>query len=285
MSPTTNVTALNVDLHSHSTVSDGTMAPADLVSRAHDRGVQLLALTDHDEVRGLAEARARAEELGLHFVPGVEISVTFAGRTVHIVGLNIDPEHKPLLDGLGFVRSGRMRRAQAMAAALATAGIDDTLAGALRHVANPELVSRTHFARHLVERGVASDVRAVFANYLADGKPGYVPHQWASLAQAVGWINDAGGAAVIAHPGRYRFTETEQWALIEEFKRLGGAALEVATSNHTAEQVQSYARLAREFKLEGSRGSDFHGPGESHAELGATFELPRDLPAVWDRFV
>jgi|SRR5882672_996799 len=284
MSVTTNITALNVDLHSHSTVSDGTMAPADLVSRAHERGVQLLALTDHDEVRGLADARARAEELGLRFVPGVEISVTFAGRTVHIVGLNIDSDHQALVDGLAFVRSGRMRRAQAMAAALAAGGIDDTLAGALRHVANPDLVSRTHFARHLVERGVASDMRAVFANYLADGKPGYVPHQWASLAQAVGWIRDAGGAAVIAHPGRYRFSDTEQWALLDAFKSLGGAALEVATSNHSAEQVQAYARLAQEFELEGSRGSDFHGPGESHAELGATFELPRDLRAVWDRF-
>ena len=275
---------INADLHSHSRYSDGTLTPRALVERARARGVELFALTDHDEVRGLGEAQVAAAEVGLPFVPGVEISVTFAGHTVHIVGLGIDPDDTALRAGLEQVRSGRTRRAREMAAGLAAAGIPDTYDGALAYVGNPDLVSRTHFARYLVQIGICSDTREVFGRFLTEGRPGYVPHRWTSLAQAVQWIKGAGGVAVIAHPGRYRLTPTELWALFSEFREAGGVGVEIATSNHGADDVRRFAQLALEFGLEGSRGSDFHGPGESHAELGAVAALPNAVTPVWRRF-
>ncbi len=275
---------VNADLHAHSIHSDGTLTPRALVERAHRQGVQLFALTDHDEVSGIGEAQATAAALGLRFVPGVEISVTFAGHTVHIVGLNIDPANEALLAGLAHTRSGRMRRAQAMADGLAAAGIADALDGALKYAGNLDLISRTHFARYLVERGVCSDTREVFGRYLVEGKPGYVPHRWAGLAEAVGWIRDAGGVPILAHPARYRLSSTELWALFEQFREAGGVAVEVSTSSHSADDRRRFAQMAREFGLEASRGSDFHGPGESNAELGSAALLPRDLTPVWHRY-
>jgi len=284
-SMTTSLFDLNADLHAHSTVSDGTLAPSELVRRAASKGVELLALTDHDEVGGLVEAASAASVAGLAFVPGVEISVTFAGHTVHILGLGVDPANDKLRDGLAEVRSGRMRRAQGMAEGLAAVGIDGALDGALALAGNLDLVSRTHFARWLVLAGHCSDVREVFGRYLVAGKPGYVPHCWARLEEAVSWIVAAGGAPVIAHPGRYKFAEAVARALFDEFKQVGGIGIEVATSNHTAEQVRRYAAIAREYDLEASRGSDFHDPGESHAELGRVGRLPESLVPVWHRFV
>lgn len=275
---------IQADLHSHSTISDGTLNPRAVVERAKAHGVELFALTDHDEVGGLAEAAAAAADVKLKFVPGVEISVTWANQTLHIVGLGIDPSNRTLLDGLAHVRSGRMRRAQDMADGLAAAGITGALEGALAYAGNLDLVSRTHFARWLVAAGVCDDVRDVFARYLVAGKPGYVPHRWASLQQAIEWIRAAGGAAVIAHPGRYKLTDTELWALLEDFRNAGGVALEVATSNHTADQVRRFGRIAQEVGLEASRGSDFHSPNESHVELGRVHALPDALVPVWARF-
>lgn len=274
----------NADLHAHSTFSDGTLTPRALVERAHARGVELFSLTDHDEVRGLLEAAAAARDLGLRFVPGVEVSVTFAGHTVHIVGLGVDAADSALQAGLDQVRSGRTRRAREMAEGLAAAGIADAYEGALAYVGNPDLISRTHFARYLVQIGVCGDTREVFGRFLIEGKPGYVPHRWASLAQAVQWITGAGGVAVIAHPGRYKLTPTELWALFNEFREAGGVAVEVATSNHGADEVRRFAQMAQEFGLEASRGSDFHGPNESHAELGVVAALPYALTPVWHRF-
>jgi predicted metal-dependent phosphoesterase TrpH len=276
---------LNADLHAHSTVSDGTLEPAALVRRAAEKGVELFALTDHDELSGLTIAIAAAASAGLRFVPGVEVSVTYAEQTVHIVGLGIDPASDVLKKGLAGVRSGRMRRAEEMAAGLAALGIEGALEGALAYAGNVDLVSRTHFARWLVTTGHCADVREVFNKYLVAGKPGYVPHRWARLSDAIAWINGAGGVAVVAHPGRYKFSETEAWALFSEFKEAGGTAIEVATSNHTADQVKRYAKVAREFDLEASRGSDFHDPAESHAELGRVCRLPDSLLPVWHRFV
>ena len=276
---------LNADLHSHSTVSDGTLEPAALVRRAVAKGVEMFALTDHDELGGLGAAIAAAADSGMRFVPGVEISVTYSEQTVHIVGLGIDPHSEVLRQGLADVRSGRMRRAEEMAQGLAAVGIEGALDGALAYAGNLDLVSRTHFARWLVNTGHCADVREVFNKYLVAGKPGYVPHRWARLPEAIRWINAAGGAAVVAHPGRYKFSETEFWALFSEFKEAGGAAIEVATSNHTTEQVKRFARVAREFDLEASRGSDFHDPAESHAELGRVCRLPDTLLPVWHRFV
>jgi predicted metal-dependent phosphoesterase TrpH len=275
---------INADLHSHSRYSDGTLTPRALVERARAQGVELFSLTDHDEVRGIAEAATAARELGLRFVPGVEISVTFAGHTVHIVGLGVDAHNAALQAGLGQVRSGRTRRAREMADGLAQAGIADAYEGALAYVGNPDLISRTHFARYLVQIGVCADTREVFGRFLTAGRPGYVPHRWASLAQAVQWITGAGGVAVIAHPGRYKLTPTEMWALFSEFREAGGIAVEVATSNHGADDVRRFAQMAQEFGLEASRGSDFHGPNESHAELGVVAQLPYALTPVWNRF-
>ena len=271
----------NADLHSHSRYSDGTLSPGALAERAHRNGVALWALTDHDELAGLPEAAAAARALGLGFLAGVEVSVSFAGETVHIVGLGVDPAHAPLCDGLARTRSGRLERARAMAEGLARAGLHGALAGALAYVSNPDLVSRTHFARWLVDTGVCPDTGSVFRRYLTQGKPGYVPHQWARLGEAVGWIRGAGGMAVIAHPGRYNFSVNAEYALFSEFKQHGGHAVEVLTSSHgTADQLK-YAGMAREFGLLASRGSDFHDPDESRLDLGELPDLPGQLDPVW----
>jgi len=272
---------MNVDLHCHSTASDGLLGPEELVARAAANGVEVLALTDHDGVSGLAEARAKAESEGIRFVDGVEISVTWEGTTVHVVGLQIDPENPVLRSGLESVRAGRTKRAEKIGDALDAAGISDSLAGARDYAENPSLISRSHFARHLVNTGHARDVKSVFQRYLVQGKPGYVPHQWAALAEAVSWIRASGGSAVIAHPGRYKLSKSEMQALLAEFKDCGGAGIEVVTGSHTPEQYCEFARIAREFGLCASRGSDFHGKGESRADLGALPQLPEDLKPVW----
>jgi predicted metal-dependent phosphoesterase TrpH len=272
---------MNIDLHCHSVVSDGVLAPAELVARARANGVQWLALTDHDELSGLAEARNQAAALGLGFINGVEISVTWAGITVHIVGLRVDPGNAELQAGLASVRSGRMRRAEKMAEELSTVGIEGSLEGALRYAENSAIVGRTHFARFLVASGHARDVKDVFQNYLVKGKPGYVPHQWATLGEAVAWIHAAGGAAVIAHPGRYKSSPLEVRKLLTDFRELGGEGIEVVTGSHSPEQYSQFAALAQEFGLLASRGSDFHGPGESKVDLGRLPDLPPHLRPVW----
>ncbi|TNF58762.1 MAG: PHP domain-containing protein [Burkholderiales bacterium] len=272
---------LNADLHSHSLVSDGTLTPEALARRARERGVELWALTDHDELAGQARAIEAARQEGLPYLTGTEISVSFAGQTVHIVGLGMDPDHPALVEGLRATRGGREVRARAMAADLQRVGIEGAFEGALRHVDNPELISRTHFARHLVETGVCSDTHEVFRRFLVEGKPGYVPHRWASLRDAVGWITGAGGVAVIAHPARYRFTANEEYALFSEFSQLGGQAVEVVTAAHSAPEAARYADFCREFGLAASRGSDFHCPQESRVDLGQLPDLPGELTPVW----
>lgn len=277
---------VRADLHSHSNVSDGTLPPEALVARAHAQGVQLFALTDHDEVAGLDAAAATARGLGLPFVPGVEVSVTWGGTTIHVVGLGIDHRDGRLDARLAAVRSGRIRRAREMGEQLARAGIDGAYEGALVYAGNPQMISRTHFARFLVDTGHCRDVRDVFSRYLVEGKPGYVPHAWAALDEAVDMIGDAGGVAVVAHPGRYKISELALHTLLAEFRNLGGTGLEVATSNHTEREMRRFAELAREFGFEASGGSDFHGPGESeNVELGRVARLPADLTPVWHRFV
>jgi len=272
---------MNADLHCHSVVSDGTLEPEAVAARAHANGVELWALTDHDEVGGQQRARAASLALGMPYLAGVEISVTFAGTTVHIVGLGVDADDEALKAGLVATRGGRRERALEMAASLAEAGIDGCFEGALGYAGNPELISRTHFARHLVETGICADTQEVFRRFLVEGKPGFVPHRWATLKNAVTWIVDAGGAAVIAHPARYKFTPTEEYALFSEFKAHGGRGVEVVTGSHTAAEAARYADAAREFGLLASRGSDFHSPDESHTDLGTLPPLPADLDPVW----
>ncbi|MBX3588450.1 MAG: 3',5'-nucleoside bisphosphate phosphatase [Ramlibacter sp.] len=273
---------LNADLHCHSVVSDGTLVPEELAARAAANGVELWALTDHDEIGGQHRAAAAARAQGMKYLTGTEISVTFAGETVHIVGLGFDPDNAAMRQGLTATRGGREGRAREMAQQLAQAGIPGAYEGALKFVGNPELISRTHFARFLVETGVCKETAEVFRKYLTEGKPGYVPHRWASLQHAVQWITQAGGAAVIAHPARYKFTANEEYALFTEFKAHGGQAVEVVTGSHTAAEAVRYAETAREFGLAASRGSDFHSPDESHTDLGKLPYLPGELTPVWE---
>ena len=272
---------LNADLHCHSVVSDGTLQPQALAERAHANGVQLWSLTDHDEVDGQQRAAAAAQALGLDYLSGCEISVSFAGITVHIVGLGFNVQDVKLRQGLADTRDGRDARAREMSAELAKVGIKGAFEGALKYVGNPALISRTHFARHLVDAGVCSDTNEVFRRFLIEGKPGYVPHRWAALGDAVRWITQAGGMAVIAHPGRYRFTPTEEYALFTEFIGHGGRGVEVITGSHTPAEYQKYADMALEFGLLASRGSDFHSPGESRTDLGTLPDLPGQLTPVW----
>jgi predicted metal-dependent phosphoesterase TrpH len=272
---------LNADLHCHSIVSDGTLTPEALAARAKASGVALWALTDHDELGGLQRAAAAAQANGLAYLTGVEISVSFAGKTVHIVGLGFDAENAPLQAGLLTTRGGRGLRAQQMSEGLARVGIPNAYAGALKFVGNPELISRTHFARYLVECGACKDTNEVFRKFLSEGKPGFVPHSWATLKDAVTWISQAHGLAVIAHPARYGFTANEEYALFSEFKAHGGRGVEVITGSHSAAEAIRYADTAREFSLAASRGSDFHSPEESRIDLGALPALPADLTPVW----
>lgn len=270
------------DLHCHSTRSDGLMQPSALVQRAAERGVTALALTDHDEVSGLAEAHAAAAAAGIELIDGVEISVSWGAHTLHVVGLRIDPENEVLLEGLRANRAGRNQRAERIAAQLERAGIPGALEGARAYVTNPELVSRTHFARHLVESGRARNTQAVFDLYLGTGRPGHVPHQWATLEQALAWITAAGGLPVLAHPGRYKLDEGERDTLLDGFKALGGVGVEVVTGSHAAAQYGYWAKRARTHELLASVGSDFHGPGESYRDLGGMPLLPSGCTPIWE---
>lgn len=274
------VFVLNFDLHCHSNISDGVLSPAELVHRAVEKGVDVLALTDHDDVAGLSEAAQAAEATTMRLINGVEISVTWSGVTLHVVGLNIDPVHPGLLAGLSEIQQGRRLRAERMAQDLEKKGISGALNGALRFASNPRLIGRTHFARFLVEQGVCKDVRSVFKKFLVRGRPGYVAHEWTTLENAVNWITSSGGQAVLAHPGRYDIKGKATRRLLAEFKTLGGEGVEVVTGSHTPDQHQLYAELAEYFGLLSSRGSDFHAPGE-YRELGGGPELPAKCTPIW----
>lgn len=278
-------TILNADLHCHSVISDGTLTPEALADRAKANGVELWALTDHDEVGGQDRALAAARAQGLPYLTGTEISITFADKTVHIVGLGFDAHNTDLVEGLRRTRGGRGERAKEMSDGLAKVGIHGAYEGALRYAGNPELISRTHFARHLVETGVCSDTSEVFRKFLTEGKPGFVPHRWARLKEAVQWITGAGGVAVIAHPARYGFSPNEEYALFSEFKAHGGRAVEVVTGSHSSQEAVRYAETALEFDLAASRGSDFHSPDESRIDLGTLPLLPGQLTPVWELLV
>ena len=271
----------NIDFHCHSEMSDGLHPPRDVVRFAATNGVDVLALTDHDNIGGLAQAREAAGEYGIRFIDGVEISVTWTSKTLHIVGVNIDPSEANLRAGLETIRSGRMQRAEKMAESLARTGIGGVLQGALTYAKNPDMIGRTHFARYLVEAGHVKDVKTVFKKYLVPGKPGYVPHEWASLGDAVRWITGSGGIAIIAHPGRYDIGPNAMKRLLGEFKTLGGRGVEVVTSNHSAEHVDRFTRLTLEYELLASRGSDFHGDEDGRVQLGRIAPLPAQLTPVW----
>ncbi len=271
---------LNFDLHAHSNVSDGLLSPTDLVAYAAKQGVDVLALTDHDDVSGLAEAQAAATAHNIAFINGVEISVTWKKRTLHIVGLNIDPDNVALKNALALVRIARDKRAQQMGEGLAKAGIADAYQGAKR-IAQQSIITRVHFARYLVEQGLVKDSKSVFKKYLVKGKPGFVEHQWMDLEQAVNLIIQSGGTAVIAHPGRYDLGSVNMLQLLHEFRAYGGVAIEVVTSSHTPPQYQQFAKLAHQFSLKSSQGSDYHGKGLSFMEMGRLADLPAGCVPVW----
>ena len=275
---------LIADLHCHSSASDGLLAPAALAARAAANGVGMLALTDHDDLGGLVKAREVAERSGVRFINGVEISIEWGGLQVHVVGLDFDMGNEALNAGLASIRSGRISRAQRMSAELEKVGIGGCFDGAMRFSENPSLISRSHFARYLVEIGASKDVRSVFESYLVPGKPGYVTHHWATLSESVGWILGAGGIAVLAHPGRYKFSRLEMRNLLDEFAGCGGQAIEVISGSHSHENVSQFSRLAREYNFLASCGSDFHGPEESYIDLGGTPPLPSGLTPVWTAF-
>ena len=270
-----------IDLHCHSTISDGLYAPQDLVAHAAQRGIKVLALTDHDDVSGLQAAREAALKHGVTLINGVEISVTWKKRTLHIVGLKVNPDYTPLKNALDLVRTGRDQRAQQMGAELARVGIHGAYEGA-KALAGTSIITRTHFASFMVQNGHAKDNKAVFKKYLVKGKPGFVEHTWMSLEAAVGLILGAGGIAVIAHPGRYDLGMVNMHLLMHEFRMLGGAAIEVVTGSHTPPQYEQFAKIAHKFSLKSSLGSDFHGPGISFKEMGSMPALPADCVPVWD---
>lgn len=276
--------SLNADLHCHSVVSDGTLTPEELAQRAHANGVHIWALTDHDELGGQERARVAAAALGIQYLSGVEISVTWMGHTIHIVGLGIDAAHVGILEGLRRTRDGRGNRAKLMAEQLLKAGIPGAYEGALHFAGNQELIARTHFARFLVEQGVCKDTEQVFKNYLVENKPGYVPHLWATLDDAVAWIKAAGGVAVIAHPGRYKLSALQMEELYKHFKDIGGVGIEVITGSHSPNQYQTYGKIAQHYGFLASRGSDFHDPEESYIDLGTLPHLPDYLTPVWSLF-
>ena len=274
----------NADLHCHSVVSDGTLTPEALAERAKANGVHLWALTDHDELGGQKRAKDAAHALKMDYLSGVEISVTWMNQTIHIVGLGIDADHQGMIEGLRRTREGRGNRAQLMSDQLLKVGIPGAYEGALHYAGNHQLISRTHFARYLVEKGVCKDTEHVFKNYLVEGKPGFVPHQWAALEDAVAWIKAAGGVAVIAHPGRYPFNPMQMDELYKQFKDLGGLGIEVITGSHSPDQYQTYGKVALQYGFLASRGSDFHDPNESHIDLGVLPHLPDHLTPVWSVF-
>jgi predicted metal-dependent phosphoesterase TrpH len=272
---------INVDLHMHSTASDGVVPPCELIERGLANGLQLMALTDHDTIDGLSEARQAAMDCQLGFLNGVEISVTWGGETLHLVGLGFDPSQGPLASNLQQLQVSRRERASDMDAGLQAHGLPSVLDEALAYAGNPNLIGRTHFARALVARGVCHHVQEVFDRFLTPGKPGYVPHQWATLSEAMGWIHGSGGLSVLAHPARYRLTETGRWALLQEFMALGGRAIEVSTGSHGLDDTQRYRQISVELGLKASRGSDFHSPTESRCDVGAAPVLPDGCDPVW----
>lgn len=268
------------DLHCHSTASDGSLAPAALIQRAAAQGVDVLALTDHDVLDGLPAAMKMADELGLTLIPGVEISVTWASQVLHIVALGIDPEHPALVQGLEGLRQLREQRADAIGERLAKAGIAGAAAGA-RQLAGGQIVGRAHFAHFLVAQGVVKDFKAAFKRYLKQGRPAYVHCDWVPLNEALDWIHQAGGQAVIAHPARYSLSRVKLQALVDDFKAAGGCALEVVTSSHNPADIRQMAQLANANGLLSSVGSDFHTPDQAWAELGRVAPLPEGCTPVW----
>ncbi|MBA1242059.1 PHP domain-containing protein [Pseudomonas japonica] len=278
---------MNVDLHCHSTASDGALAPASVVARAHERGVELLALTDHDTVDGLAEARDTAAALGMRWVSGVEMSCTWGGATIHVLGYGFPLDAPDLNEALEALHTGRWQRAEEIDRRLAAKGMPGALEGARAIQAalgdSRNAPARPHFADFLVQQGHVPDRQTAFRKWLGAGKIGDVKQHWPTLEQTVTTLRRAGSWVSLAHPMHYDFNRSKRRRLVTDYQNAGGQALEVVNGQQADEQTGTLAILAREFSLLASAGSDFHGPG-NWGEIGSYRALPQDLPLLWERF-
>ena len=274
---------LCIDLHCHSTASDGALSPTDLVSRAAERGVTHLALTDHDTIAGLAEARNAAAEKGLEIIPGIELSCLWKSRTIHVVGLDFDPENPAFQQALEQQNENRWARARMIADRLSKLKVPDLLERATA-ASGGDVPGRPHFAKVLVEAEVVSNPAQAFKRHLGAGKPGDVKAYWPELSEVVQWINDAGGIAVLAHPRKYQLTATKLRDLTADFRRAGGRAIEVSTSGQSSGDLGFLVELCRREQLLASQGSDFHFPGPAWCELGRIMKMPDGLEPVWHYF-
>ncbi|MGR8931664.1 MAG: PHP domain-containing protein [Gammaproteobacteria bacterium] len=271
------------DLHCHSIASDGALTPTELVRRACEQGVTVLGLTDHDTVGGLAEGRNAAEELGLHFVDGIELSATYLNQCLHIVGLNIDPDHPVLTEGLSQQHATRAVRAHKIAEKLEKKGVSGAYES-VRDAAGDGEITRSHFADLLVRRGLVKDQQDAFDRYLSKGKSAFVPTQWIAMEDAVAWIRQAGGVAVLAHPLRYNLSFKWMNRAMAAFREAGGQGVEVVTGRASLEDIRLSAQFAVRNKLYASVGSDFHSPDNQWVELGRLATLPVELQPVWALF-
>lgn len=272
---------MNYDLHTHSTASDGSLAPVELVALARQRGVDVLAITDHDTLA----AYDMLDDPGATplLVPGIELSTSWRGIGIHIVGLNVDPGNATLRRGIERQQENRMRRASMIADRLSKQGIPDTLAAALES-AGSDYVGRPHFAAHLVAAGYVKNTKVAFRKYLGPGKPGDVKHTWPALDEVTRWVLAAGGVAVLAHPAKYRLTKTKLKSLAIEFRSAGGGAVEVVCGSQRDSTTASLARLANETGLAASCGSDFHSPDYAWSRPGLFPPLPDGVVPVWERW-
>jgi predicted metal-dependent phosphoesterase TrpH len=269
-----------IDLHTHSSCSDGSLTPGELVERAAAAGVRVLALTDHDTLAGVAEARAAAERLGVRLVPGVELSACWRHQSIHVLGLWIDPDSaafKTALAGQAERRRARMRRMCTALGKMRLPG-DDLLAAVEAH---PGIPTRSHLAAALVQQGYVRDIQEAFRKYLARGRPAHVAADWPALEEIVGWVREAGGVACLAHPARYPLSSGGRKRLAADFAAAGGTALEVVSGGNGAQNAPACAALALAFGLRGSVGSDFHGPQLAWNPLGRLAKLPAGIDPVW----
>ncbi len=269
-----------VDLHLHSTASDGELAPARLVEVVQAAGVKVMALTDHDSVAGLPEATSTGVTLGVQVVAGVEISARWDVHDIHVVGLGIDPAHPALLDHLAGQMERRRQRAHQISTRLVKLGFPDLLAAASA-IAPQGIPARPHFAKALFRAGLCRQEKEAFAKYLAQGKPAYVKTAWPGVDETVQWIKSAGGVAVIAHPHRYNMTRTKLDRLIRFFAESGGQAMEVVSANQDSGSAQQLAGFCKQYGLYASQGSDYHGPAMRWVLPGRMSKLPSQCQPVW----
>ena len=270
----------SIDFHTHSIASDGQLSPTQLVRRASEKGVRVLALTDHDTTHGVEEAAITAKEIGVHLVPGIELSVTWNDQNFHMVGLGIDPLHSTLASGVREQQELRLSRAREIGRRLNKNRIEGAFEGAALLAGNG-MLTRTHFARYLVDQNRAATLQKAFDQFLKRGKPGYVPTRWAPLETGIQWVTAAGGIAVLAHPQRYKISTTRLKRLLTDFKTAGGQAIEVVCGNSSNDDVLKFSRHALDFGLLGSVGSDFHSPENPWIELGRLRPFPNGVSPVW----